>query len=78
MHVGQVEREVDDASAGRRQVGARKHRADQEALHDGRRGERRQEEEDHRGVAVRQDIPPLEGGEGEGRGRGRDENRQEG
>ena len=58
-HVGQVEREVDDASAGRRQVGARKHRADQEALHDGDHGERAQEEEDHARVAVGQKVPLL-------------------
>jgi len=63
-HVGQVQREVDNAAARRRQVGARKHRADQEALHDGHHGERPQEEEDHPGVTVWQQVPFLweEGG----------------
>lgn len=59
QHVGQVEREVDDAPAGGRQVGAGEERADEEALHDGHHAEGAQEEEDHAGVAVGQQVAHL-------------------
>lgn len=62
QHVGQVQGEVDDATACCCQVCSREQRADQEALQDGRRGEGRQEKEDHCRVTVGQNISSLEGG----------------
>ena len=59
--MGQVEGEVDDAAARRRQVGLVEEHAHQEALHDGGDGERQQEEEDEDGVAVTQHLPTLRG-----------------
>lgn len=58
-HVRQVEREVDDSAARRRQVSAGERRAEQETLHDGDHGEGSQEEEDHAGVTVGQQVPLL-------------------
>lgn len=58
-HVGQVEGEVDDSSTGSGQVSAGKRRAEQETLHDGYHSEGAQEEEDHAGVAVGQQVPLL-------------------
>lgn len=59
--VREVEGEVDDATAGRRQVGLVEEDAQQEALHDGRRGEGEQEEEEDDGVTVVQHLPSLDG-----------------
>ena len=60
QHIGQVEGEVDEASAGGCQVGPGEEGADEETLHDGGRSEGRQEEEHHSRGAVGQDVPPLE------------------
>lgn len=58
--VGQVQHEVDDASAGRRQVGPGEERADEEALQDGHHGEHGQKDKHHAGVAVGQQVSQLE------------------
>lgn len=60
-HVGQVEGEVDDSSAGGGQVSTGKRGAEEETLHDGYHGEGSQEEEDHPGVTVGQQVPLLYG-----------------
>lgn len=60
-HIGQVEREVDEASAGCCQIGTREERADEEAQHDCGCSKGDQEEEDHCRVAVGQDIAQLKG-----------------
>ena len=57
--VRQIEDEVDEAAARRRQVGFREEDADEEALGDGGHAEHQQEDEDHRGVAVLQHLPVL-------------------
>lgn len=54
--IGQVEREVDDPTTGCSQVGSGEERADQEALQDGHHGEDGEEQEDHAGVAVGQQV----------------------
>lgn len=59
QHVGQVQSEVYESATGRGQVGFGKEGADEETLHDGGSGKRRQEEKHHRRVAVRQDVAPL-------------------
>ena len=61
--MGQVEGEVDDAAAGRRQVGLVEEDAEQEALHDGGQREGQQEEEHQQGVAVVQHLAALGGAE---------------
>lgn len=58
-HVGQIEGEVDNPAAGRRQVGPGKRSAEQKALHDGHYGVGAQEEEDHPGVTIGQQVPFL-------------------
>lgn len=57
--VRQVEEEVDEAAARRRQVGLGEEDADEEALGDGGHAEDEQEDEDHRGVAVLQHFTVL-------------------
>ena len=59
QHVGQVESEVDDAPAGRCQVGTREQGADEETLHDGYHAERPQEQEHDTWVTVRQQVAHL-------------------
>lgn len=51
-HIGQVEREVDEASTGCCQIGMREERADEEAQHDCGCSKGSQEEDDHRRVTV--------------------------
>lgn len=60
-HVGQIEGEVDDSSAGGGQVSAGERCAEEETLHDGYHGEGSQEEEDHARVTVGQQVPLLFG-----------------
>lgn len=48
----QVESEVDDATTGCRQAGPGEEGAEQEALHDGCRGESQQEQEEDEWIAV--------------------------
>lgn len=67
--VRQVQGEVDDSSAGGGQIGSRKRRTEEKALHDGHHGKGRQEEEDHAGVAVRQQVSFLRGRESRERDR---------
>ena len=57
--VWQVEGEVDDAAAGRRQVGLVEEDTHQEALHVGRQGEGQQKQEEDDGVAVVQNFASL-------------------
>lgn len=57
--VGQVEGEVDDATAGGCQVGLVEEHAHKETLHDGGDSEGQQEEEDNDGVAVIQHLSTL-------------------
>lgn len=59
QHIGKVEGEVYDASAGRGEVSAREKRADQETLHDGHNGKGGQEQVDYARVTVRQEVPHL-------------------
>lgn len=59
QHVGQVQREVDDATACRGQVGTGEEGADEEALADGGHREGAEEEEDDCWVAVGQDVSQL-------------------
>ena len=59
-HVRQVGDKEDDASTRGRQVGAREEHADQETHHDGGEHEHDQEHEDDDGVAVLQQLSPLE------------------
>lgn len=60
QNIGKVEAEVDEPPAGSSQVGLGEESTDEETLHDGGSGKRRQEEKDHGWVAVWQDVPPLE------------------
>lgn len=60
----QVEDEVDEAAARRRQVGLGEEDADEEALGDGGHAEDQQEDEDHRGVTVLQHFTILKGRQG--------------
>lgn len=60
QHIGQVEAEVDEPSTGSSQVGFGEKGADEETLHDGGGGKRHEEKKDDSGVAVRQNIPPLQ------------------
>lgn len=59
QHIGKVESEVYDASAGRGEVSAGEERADQETLHDGHDGKGGQEQVDHARITVRKQIPHL-------------------
>lgn len=59
--VREVEGEVNDAAAGSRQVGVVEEDAEEEALHDGGRGEGEQEEEEDERVAVVQHPSSLRG-----------------
>lgn len=59
--VREVEGEVHDAAAGGRQVGLVEEDAEEEALHDGGRGEGEQEEEEDERVAVVQHPSSLRG-----------------
>lgn len=63
QHIGQVEGEVDDASAGGCQVGTREERADEETLHDGHDAKGSQEQKHHSWIAVGQQVPHLRRGE---------------
>lgn len=60
-HVGQIEREVDETSAGCCQIGTREERADEEAQHNCGCSKSGQEEENHSGVTVGQDVSQLRG-----------------
>lgn len=55
----QVQSEVNDATAGRRQIGLIKKHTHEEALHDGCCGESEQEEEEDDGIAVVQHFSSL-------------------
>lgn len=57
--MGQVEGEVDDATAGCCQAGPGEEGAEQEALHDRSRGESQQEEEENEWITVMQDPSML-------------------
>lgn len=57
--VRQVEDEVDEAAARRRQVGFGEEDANEEALSDGGQAEDQQEDKDERGVAVPEDAAVL-------------------
>lgn len=60
-HIGQVEREVDEAPTGCCQIGTREECTDEEAQHDRGCSKGGQEEEDHCRVTVGQDIAQLKG-----------------
>lgn len=57
--VRQVEDEVDEAAARRRQVSFGEEDANEEALSDGGQAENQQEDDDQRGVAVLEDAAVL-------------------
>lgn len=56
QNVGQVQREVDDAPTGCRQVGSGEECANQEALQDGHHSKHGQEDKHHAGVTVGQQV----------------------
>lgn len=60
QHVRQVQAEVNQPTARGGQVGFGEEGADEETLHDGGSSKCRQEEKHNAGVAVRQDVPPLD------------------